>query len=314
MHRLLYCLSTIWLATAALTQEIPGVRASLSAVRTLVAAGSPIELRLVLQVDADAQLPSSLLNGVDLVVHVGDKPGPRIVEAGAGEAVTVRAGTRIERRFSFPSEQLVPNLDPSAISDVVVAWKDIPGANCALKIAPDASKVDLGSLDLGKTRVVLVTNLGEMTLSFRPDKAPRHVENFLKLCKSGFYDGTKFHRVIRDFMIQGGDPNTKDDSKPDSWGQGGPGYAVDAEFNDVRHVRGTLSMARSNDPNSAGSQFFVVHKDAPHLDGKYTAFGNIEKGADTLDRIANVAVGGPQRSTPVEPVVLLSTVILPAKR
>ncbi|MBX3461809.1 MAG: peptidylprolyl isomerase [Planctomycetes bacterium] len=188
------------------------------------------------------------------------------------------------------------------------------GVNCVVRIAPDASKIDLAVLDLARTQVVLLTNYGEMTLSFRPDKAPRHVENFLKLCKQGFYDGTKFHRVIRNFMIQGGDPNTKDDSKPETWGQGGPGWTVDAEFNDLRHVRGTLSMARSSDPNSAGSQFFLVHKDSAHLDNQYTAFGNLEKGADVLDAIAGVRCGGPQNSTPVQPVVLLGTVILPAKK
>ncbi|MCA8975383.1 MAG: peptidylprolyl isomerase [Planctomycetes bacterium] len=162
---------------------------------------------------------------------------------------------------------------------------------------------------MSKTRVVLVTNHGEMTLSFRPDKAPNHVANFLKLCKQGFYDGTKFHRVIRNFMIQGGDPNTKDDDKQHLWGQGGPGWNVNAEFNDIKHVRGVLSMARSTDPNSAGSQFYIVHKDAPHLDNQYTAFGNLESGADVLDSIANTKTG--RGDIPINHVVLQAAVILP---
>ncbi|MBL9078838.1 MAG: peptidylprolyl isomerase [Planctomycetes bacterium] len=228
--------------------------------------------------------------------------------------VPLVAGTRLERRLSFPCDRLVPNVDPNAVTPIAVAWDGLAGANCVLKVAPDSRKLDLAALDFAKTKVVLVTNLGELTLAFRPDKAPRHVENFLKLCKAGFYDGTKFHRVVRNFMIQGGDPNSKNDDKPETWGQGDPGYKIDAEFNDLKHLRGTLSMARSNDPNSAGSQFFLVHKDSAHLDGKYSAFGNLEKGADVLDAIANVRCGGPQDSTPLQPVVLLSTVILPVKK
>jgi peptidyl-prolyl cis-trans isomerase B (cyclophilin B) len=314
MRRLLLPLSVLAFAAAVSTQEIPGLRATLSPTRTLVAAGKSVDLVLLLETTADVEVPAEMLTGVRLSVNVADQPGPKIVEAGKGGPVALAAGTRIERKLSFPCERLAPNADPGGVTPVAIAWDGMAGANCLVKIAPDAGKVDLATLDLARTQVVLVTNYGEMTLSFRPDKAPRHVENFLKLCKQGFYDGTKFHRVIRNFMIQGGDPNTKDDGKPETWGQGGPGYSVDAEFNDLKHVRGTLSMARSADPNSAGSQFFLVHKDSAHLDNQYTAFGNLEKGADVLDAIASVRCGGPQNSTPVQPVVLLSTVILPAKK
>jgi len=314
MRRSLF--SLLFPAFAALlpAQEVPGLRVSLSTPRSLAAAGSQIDLVLLLQVEADTEVPADLLSGVRLMVTVDDQPGPKITEPGKGGPVALLAGTRIERKLSFPAARLGPNVAADAVTPIAIAWEGLAGANCALKIAPDASKVDLAALDLAKTKVVLVTNYGEMTLSFRPDKAPKTVENFLKLCKQGFYDGTKFHRVIRNFMIQGGDPNTKDDSKPELWGQGGPGYSVDAEFNDLKHVRGTLSMARSADPNSAGSQFFIVHKDSAHLDNQYTAFGNLEKGADVLDAIANVRVGGQGNSTPVEPVILLSTVILPVKK
>ena len=302
-------------------QDVPGLRASLTTVRTLVPAGGSIELRLTLQIDADTQIPGDLLTGIDLTTTVGDgtksgdKEGPRIHEAGKGGSVAVTKGTRIDRTITLPSDRFVPNPDPSSLAYVAVKWRDLAGADCVFKVAPDVSKIDIATLDLAKTKVVLVTNHGEMTVSFLPNKAPKTVESFVKLCASGFYDGTKFHRVIRNFMIQGGDPNTKDDTKPDLWGKGGPGFSVNAEFNDVKHLRGTLSMARfGNDPNSAGSQFFVVHKDAPHLDGQYTAFGNLESGADTLDSIANTAVGGPQNSAPVRPVVLLSAIVLPVKK
>jgi peptidyl-prolyl cis-trans isomerase B (cyclophilin B) len=156
-----------------------------------------------------------------------------------------------------------------------------------------------------------------MVVRFWPDKAPKHVRNFIKLSKEGFYDGTKFHRVIKDFMIQGGCPNTKEGAtgRP---GTGSPGYTVPAEFNkDIRHVKGVLSMARSSDPNSAGCQFFVCHGDASSLDGSYSAFGTLDAGYDTLEKIVNVRVepndmGEP--SSPVEPVHLYAAVVLPVKK
>src|ERR1043165_6955435 len=140
-----------------------------------------------------------------------------------------------------------------------------------------------------KEVAVINTTMGQMVLEFWPDVAPKHVENFKKLGKPGFYDGTAFHRVINGFMIQGGDPNTKDESKRGQWGQGGPGYRVNAEFNNRKHTRGVLSMARSRDPNSAGSQFFICLADAPHLDNQYTAFGKLIKGDDVLSKIGDVA-------------------------
>jgi peptidyl-prolyl cis-trans isomerase B (cyclophilin B) len=133
---------------------------------------------------------------------------------------------------------------------------------------------------------VLKTSEGEMVLEFWPDVAPKHVENFKKLAKEGFYDGTCFHRVIKGFMIQGGDPLTKDEGNQSRWGTGGPNHRVKAEFNDKAHTRGVLSMARSNDPDSAGSQFFICHGDPRFLDRQYTAFGKLIRGDDVLEKIA----------------------------
>jgi peptidyl-prolyl cis-trans isomerase B (cyclophilin B) len=133
---------------------------------------------------------------------------------------------------------------------------------------------------------VIKTSEGEMVAEFWPDVAPKTVENFKKLAESGFYDGTAFHRVIKGFMIQGGDPLTKDESKQSRWGTGDPGYKIDAEFNKKSHTKGVLSMARSQDPNSAGSQFFVCHGNPTFLDGQYTAFGKLIKGEDVLEKIA----------------------------
>ena len=138
-------------------------------------------------------------------------------------------------------------------------------------------------------RAVIETRLGEIEIEFLADKAPGHVKNFLDLAGKGFYDGTTFHRVIPRFVIQGGCPNTKDATSGKSrHGMGGPGYTIKAEFNDTPHVRGILSMARSQDPNSAGSQFFVCVDDARQsLDGKYTAFGRVVRGIEVADKIVN---------------------------
>jgi len=142
-----------------------------------------------------------------------------------------------------------------------------------------------------KEVAVIKTSEGEMVAEFWPDVAPKTVENFKKLAKAGFYDGTAFHRVIKGFMIQGGDPLTKDENKKASWGTGDPGYKIQAEFNQKSHDRGVLSMARSQDPNSAGSQFFICHGSPKFLDGQYTTFGKLIKGDDVLEKIATTKTG-----------------------
>lgn len=134
-------------------------------------------------------------------------------------------------------------------------------------------------------RAVIKTRFGDMEIKFLPDAAPKHVENFIKLARSGFYNGTIFHRVIPGFMIQGGDPNTKDSLKKESYGQGGPGHNVKAEFSELPHKRGAVSMARAQDPDSAGSQFFIVVEDSRFLDRKYTIFGEVVKGIGVADKI-----------------------------
>ena len=139
---------------------------------------------------------------------------------------------------------------------------------------------------MGKEVAVIETVHGTIKLEFFEDKAPGHVKNFKDLANKNFYDGTTFHRVIPGFMIQGGDPNSKSDDRS-RHGTGGPGHTIDAEFNDTKHQRGVLSMARSQDPNSAGSQFFICVKDSFFLDGQYTAFGRVIEGMDVADKIVN---------------------------
>jgi peptidyl-prolyl cis-trans isomerase B (cyclophilin B) len=158
---------------------------------------------------------------------------------------------------------------------------------------------------------VIKTSYGEMTLAFWPDVAPKTVENFKKLAREGFYNGTAFHRIIKGFMIQGGCPNTKA-GEAGIPGTGGPGYKIKAEFNAKSHVRGVLSMARSSHPDSAGSQFFICHGDAKFLDRQYTAFGQVIKGDDVLEQLANVPVksNGGEKSTPIDRVAVESVKIV----
>jgi cyclophilin family peptidyl-prolyl cis-trans isomerase len=145
-------------------------------------------------------------------------------------------------------------------------------------------------------------HLGNIEIELFPKIAPKHVHNFDSLVAIKFYDKTAFHRVIPGFMIQGGDPNSKDKPKS-TWGYGDPSQTkVPAEFNDTKHVRGIISAARSQDPNSATSQFFIMHGNAPHLDGQYTAFGKVVTGMDVVDKICNVPLEGPTKSAPVDKV------------
>jgi peptidyl-prolyl cis-trans isomerase B (cyclophilin B) len=159
-------------------------------------------------------------------------------------------------------------------------------------------------------RAVIETKFGEIEIEFLDAKAPGHVKNFLDLARKGVYEGTTFHRVIPGFMIQGGDPKTKDASTPRGMhGTGGPGYTIKAEFNDTSHKRGVVSMARSNDPNSAGSQFFICVADATFLDRQYTAFGRVVRGMEVADKI----VGSPRdgRDNPNERIDMKVRVLEP---
>jgi len=162
---------------------------------------------------------------------------------------------------------------------------------------------------------VIKTSEGEMVAEFWPEVAPNTVENFKKLARSGFYDGTAFHRIVKGFMIQGGDPLTKDPAKESRYGTGDPGYKIKAEFNDRSHERGVLSMARSSDPDSAGSQFFICLANVSRLDHQYTTFGKIIKGDDVLGKIGDTEVtmsDSGERSKPTKRVTVESIKIVAA--
>jgi len=179
----------------------------------------------------------------------------------------------------------------------------LAGVVCAPAFSADEKKPAADEV------AVIKTSQGEMVAEFFPDVAPKTVENFKTLAKKGFYDGTCFHRVIKGFMIQGGDPLTKDEANKARWGTGDPGYKIKAEFNDKPHVRGTLSMARSQDPDSAGSQFFVCHGEPSFLNKNYTVFGKLLKGDDVLEKIATTPTEPGDR--PTERMNIVSIKIVP---
>src|SRR6266566_2571949 len=162
---------------------------------------------------------------------------------------------------------------------------------------------------------VIKTSEGDMVVEFWTDAAPNTIENFKKLARAGFYNGTIFHRIVKAFMIQGGDPNSKDPSKENRYGEGGPGYKIKAEFNDHSHERGVISMAREPDPDSAGSQFFICLAPVTRLDYQYTTFGKLIKGNDVLDKLGETPVtrnSAGEVSKPTKRVVIESIKIMPA--
>jgi peptidyl-prolyl cis-trans isomerase B (cyclophilin B) len=185
----------------------------------------------------------------------------------------------------------------------------------AAAFAADEKKEEKSPMNSSNEVAVIKTSEGDMVVQFWTDAAPNTVENFKKLAHQGFYDGTIFHRIVKQFMIQGGDPNSKDPAKENSYGQGGPGYQIKAEFNDHSHDRGVISMARSSDPDSAGSQFFICLAPVPRLDHQYTTFGKLIKGQDVLEKIGDIPVTRNSTGEPSKPskrVVIESIKIVPA--
>src|ERR1700738_1819596 len=181
--------------------------------------------------------------------------------------------------------------------------------------AAEEKKEETSPVNATNEVAVIKTSEGDMIVQFWTDAAPNTIENFKKLARSGFYDGTIFHRIVKGFMIQGGDPLTKDPKKENSYGTGGPGYKIKAEFNDHSHERGVLSMARDPNPDSAGSQFFICLAPVTRLNHEYTTFGKLIKGDDVLGKIGDTPVGrnsGGENSKPTKRVVIESIKIVPA--
>src|SRR2546430_16618295 len=185
----------------------------------------------------------------------------------------------------------------------------------AATFAAEEKKETLPMTTASNEVAIIKTSEGDMVVQFWTDAAPNTVDNFKKLARQGFYDGTIFHRIVKGFMIQGGDPNSKDPAKENSYGQGGPGYKIKAEFNNHSHERGVISMARGPDPDSAGFQFFICLAPVPRLDGQYTTFGKLIKSDDVLEKIGDNpgtrdSLGA--NSKPTKRVMIESVKIVPA--
>ena len=188
--------------------------------------------------------------------------------------------------------------------------------SAAAVLAAEEKKQKEAPMNSSNEVAVIKTSEGDMVLQFWTDAAPNTIENFKKLARQGFYDGTIFHRIIKQFMIQGGDPNSKDPAKEDSYGEGGPDHNIKAEFNDHPHERGVISMARGPDPDSAGSQFFICLAPVHRLDHQYTTFGKLIKGDDVLEKIGETPVTKNSRgeqSKPTKRVVIESVKIVSAE-
>jgi peptidyl-prolyl cis-trans isomerase B (cyclophilin B) len=182
-------------------------------------------------------------------------------------------------------------------------------------LATEENKEEKKPMNSSNEVAVIRTSEGEMVVQFWTNAAPNTIDNFKKLARQGFYDGTIFHRIVKGFMVQGGDPNSKDPAKENSYGEGGPGYNIKAEFNDHSHDRGVISMARGPDPDSAGSQFFICLAPVHRLDHQYTTFGKLIKGDDVLAKIADTPVtrnSMGETSKPTKRVVIESIKIVPA--
>ena len=259
-------------------------------------AGQPFQVRLVLEAPADgASLEGWQTTPAGFLVD-----GKALAEHGNESALVLGAGEKKTIEVDL-SKAL------KAQADFELAWGTLPGKKVHLL---EAAPKDLKFMDeaaipataLAQYQVLLITNRGDILVEFWPDVAPNHVRNFLDLSYSGFYDGLTFHRVIPGFMIQGGDP--------EGMGSGGGPRRVKAEFSQKKHVRGVLSMARSKDPDSASSQFFIMHGDYPSLDGSYSAFGQVLSGMDAVDKIVNTPRG--QNDKPKENQVIRRAIVVKA--
>jgi peptidyl-prolyl cis-trans isomerase B (cyclophilin B) len=323
------CAAALFIATNASATPVPAATADIHGKLDLSAArgeakvtweaptdyvqGNPFDVKIRVEAPADgAPIANWLLTPAAFTID-----GKALANREGGQVVSLAPGTVLTLAYDLaPALQASQNF---AGKDFELGFaKEYLGTEpIAVRVflrAPEG--IDFMTIpvaELASYQVLIETNRGAMRLEFFPDKAPKHVRNFLDLCASGFYVDTLFHRVSPTFMIQGGCPNTKQEDQR-GWGSGDGPRRLDAEFNDVKHVRGILSMARSNDPNSASCQFFVMCATANFLDGSYSAFGRMVSGDETLTRIASAkglrANDGTSR--PSEPQQILRTTVIRA--
>ena len=233
-----------------------------------------------------------------LITSACSKNQAMVDEASAPKALDNFSEADIINRMTEIKNGLKPNVKPTGEPEAAPQENTAPSAGQGELASPEGG---MENLAVEYDNAIIKTNFGDITVKFYAQESPITVNNFLNLAKKSFYNGTKFHRVIKDFMIQGGDPLSKDDD-PSNDGQGGPGYKFQDEFNGHKLVKGSLAMANSG-PDTNGSQFFIVTKDStPWLDGKHTNFGYVTSGLEVVEKIGNAATGGNDR--PVEDVII----------
>jgi len=277
------------LTLAALAGSAAGDVNTESTIPDMYVVGGSFQVELVYTSSDGAELEAWRLGPAAFSANgkpLGARKGKAMVPLAAGSTLTLTFDLAEHLPTSGELQLEVDGAEPKAVKVFQAAPKGL-------------NFMEMPVEDLAKYRVLVQTNRGDMLVEFLPDKAPMHVRNFLDLSYTGFYDGILFHRVSPTFMIQGGCPNTKT-NRTNTWGTGSGPRMLDAEFNDTKHVRGTLSMARSQSPNSASCQFFVMSADSFFLDNQYSAFGRLVDGYETLDAIAN-AGGTKGRDGTVKP-------------
>ncbi len=291
------------------------VDAYLEVSSTVAFPGDELTLTLTLDFKETTKASATFLSGHYLTFYIGEKQLPSLAKT-LPNLLEYQKGTRLIRNIPIDLGEVMKAGDASdGVQRLTISWPGVAGAEVVVQIVPDQRELDVAKLDLAKTKVRLVTSEGDLVLELYPDVAPKHVASFVDLSRKAFYNGTRFHRIIRGQIIQGGCPNTKRGAtgRP---GTGQPGYMLPLEASDKKHKRGVLSMARGRDRNSAGSQFFLMHGDVPLLDGQYTIFGSVSQGLDVLDKIAGVRVkpnpyDQREASWPVEDVHLYAAVVIP---
>lgn len=278
--------------------KVPDPRIRLSKVSPYMTAGKDARLQVTVESASGKHLNSAMLDAGALRIKLED-----------GKVVT-------PKKEKLPSKKLLLGTRASIarVIDLKDTLKDMKTQTVKVwwsfeTVKSEEIEMTVYEWDLKDVEAVIVTDAGEMRAEFYPDKAPITVQNFVDLSMKGFYDGLTFHRVMPNFMIQGGCPNGD--------GTGGPGYTIKGEFCDISHTRGVLSMARmGGDPDSAGSQFFIMHGNSPGLDGQYASFGKLTSGFEVLDKIAqadttHVRGGANEKSRPIEPVRIQKVTIRP---
>jgi len=275
--------------------------------------GDVIEVAWSIQVKEDCMALPSALTGGAIALYVGEKSLGPIRSAPTEESeMEFKKGTSFQGKMPIAVNELIRKsglkLDKTTTLNLSLGLGPVARAN--VKVVPDMSDYPLDKLDLSKTKVVILTDFGSMVARFFPGKAPNHVKRFVGLAQKHFYDGIQFHRIVPGFMIQGGDYHTRAAGSPSDMGAQPP---LKSEFNDIKHVKGILSMARTNDPNSASAQFFVMHGRAPYLDGNYTVFGKVIEGLDVIDALARQPIGRSstgEMSKPLKPVWIRKMIVL----